>query len=233
MIRRAVFMLAVCGMCVTSMVHAADLPAYPVEKTLKPVKRSAKPKQIVLKAPRAATVKSPQPLAKKAAVTSPKIAIEPTGSEVNLTWMLDPLVANSDGAKREDSAGVEANLIVTEPGTSARPAMVIELTGHVIKTARTTVRLDIRVGRVRRIVNWNSDDVQSGKFQISLSGAMTEDKLPEYFPVSALAFVTKDGKEGAAMVSLEKVVVRLGNAQLADTIKDPATAEVTGSISTD
>jgi hypothetical protein len=233
MIWRAAVLLVLSIMCLATVVEAADLPAYPVVKAAKPIKKAPKPKKTVLVAPPVETIKTPKAAAVKTASKIPKTAVEPAGTEISLTWVLDPLVANSDGAKREDSAGVEANLVVTEPGNAIRPAMVIELTGHVIKTARTSVRLDIRVGSVRRIVNWNSDDIQSGKFNISLNGAMTAEKLPAYIPVSALAFVTKDGKEGAAMVSLEKVVVRLGNVDLATSIKDPATPEITGSISTD
>ena len=56
-------------------------------------------------------------------------------------------------------------------------------------------------------------------------------KLPDYFPVSALAFVTKDGKDGAAMVSLEKVIVRIGKLQTVGAKKDPETEGITGSIS--
>lgn len=248
MIRRAAVLLVVSGMCFATVVEAADLPAYPVVKVAKPSIKSSKPKKTVLKAPPVATLKAPKKPAEKTASKLPnaavepaektdsklpEAAVEPVGKEVNLTWVLDPLVANSDGAKREDSASVEANLVVTEPGDTLPSAMVIELTGHVIKTVDTSVRLDIRVGGLRRVVNWKADDVQSGKFHISLNGPMTGEKLPDYLPVSALAFVTKEGKEGVAMVSLDKVVVRLGNMNLADKKQDPATSEVTGSISTD
>jgi hypothetical protein len=233
MIRRAAVMLVVLGMCFATVVEAADLPAYPVVKVAKPSIKSSKPKKIVLKALPVAKLKVPKKPAEKTASKLPEAAVEPAGKEVNLTWVLDPLVANSDGAKREDSASVEANLVVTEPGDTLPSSMVIELTGHIIKTVDTSVRLDIRVGGLRRVVNWKADDVHSGRFHISLNGPTTGEKLPDYLPVSALAFVTKEGKEGAAMVSLDKIVVRLGNMNLADKKQDPATSEVTGSISTD
>jgi hypothetical protein len=229
MIRRSVVLLAVCGMCFGCVADAADLPAYTVKKVERALKKPAKRIKAEVKAPRVAAVQSP---AAVTVVKLPKVAVEPLGDDINLTWVLDPLVANSDGAKLEDSASVEANLVVTDPGYVAEPVMIIELTGHVVKTARTTARLDIRIGDTKRTVSWNADDVQSGKFKISINEPMLEGKLPDYYPVSALAFVTKDGKDGASMISLEKVVVRLGKIRVAGKQKDPATSEVTGSIST-
>ena len=227
MIRCAVVFLAVCGMCVASAVDAADLPAYNGKTIAKAVKKTAKLKKIPSKVARVAVVQIP---ARKIVPLSRSVAIEPDGGEINLIWTLDPLVANSDGAKHEDSASEETNLVVTEPGTVSQPYMIIELTGHVVKTMRTTARIDIQIGKTHRIVSWKSDDIQSGKFRILLNEAMPEGQLPDYIPVSALAFVTKEGKEGAAMVSLEKVVVRVGKVRLAGEPKDPATS-VTGSIS--
>ncbi len=230
MIRRAVFFLAVCGMCVASTGEAADLPSYTPKKITSAVKTTPKPQKAIVKPRRVAGGK---PLKVKSAPKTPKATIEVAARELDLSWVLDPLVANADGAKREDSASIEANLVVTEPGNVSQPLMVIEMTGHVVKTARTTARLDIRVGSTQRTVSWNSGDVQSGRFSISLNAPISEGQLPDYFPVSALAFVTQDGKDGAAMISLEKVVLRFGKVRVAGTQKDPATSEVTGSISAD
>jgi hypothetical protein len=228
MIRRAVMFLAVCGLCFASMADAADLPFYTAKKTTSAVKKTPKPHKVVVKTPRIAAV---EPAKTKIKLETPKRALQPTGSEMNLVWVLDPLVANSDGAKREDSASVEANLVVTEPGSVLQSEMIIELSGHIVKTIGTTARLDVRIGNSHRTVSWSTDDVQSGKFKISLNEVIAAGKLPDYFPVSALAFATKDGKQGAAMVSLEKVVLRVGKVQAVATQKDPATNEVTGSIS--
>jgi hypothetical protein len=229
MIRFWVMLLAVWGICVFSTAYAADLPSIPAKKMTAPVKKPPKLQKRTAKPPRAGVETRSVP---KIAVKVPKVSADPDGDEMNLVWVLEPLVANSDGAKLEDSASVESNLLVTDPGSVSQTKMIIELSGHVVKTARTTARIDIRIGTSNRTVFWKSSDVEAGKFKISLNQPMPAGKLPDYFPVSALAFVTKDGKNGAAMISLEKVVVRVGKVQLTGAKKDPATLEVTGSIST-
>jgi hypothetical protein len=127
---------------------------------------------------------------------------------------LDTVVANVDGPKREDSASLEGNLIVSEPGVVSSPYMVIELSGHIVKTPETVARVDIRIGSVQRSVNWSSDEIKSGRFSIALDAPMQAGALPGYFPVSVVALVWRDGKQGTAMVSLEKVRVRLGKVAL-------------------
>ena len=230
MIGRGLLLLAVWGACVASVAVAADLPAYHPTQANLPHQKNHKPKNALAEKPKVAKVKAKLV---KAAIKAPETEADSALEEVSLTWYLDPLVANSDGAKREDSASVEANLIVPQPSSISNPAMIIELTGHVVKTANTTARLDIRIGKTHRTVSWASDDIKAGKFKISLVEPMVIGALPEYYPVSALAFVSKDGKEGAAMVSLERIVVRLGAASAAQVQKDPATSEVTGSISSE
>lgn len=148
---------------------------------------------------------------------SPEIAKPVTGQEIDMSWVLDPLVANADGGKKEDSASVEGNLVVPEPGYVTAPYMVIELNGHIVKTTDTTVRIDIQIGGKNHTVTWPADDVQAGKFNMSLNADMPEGKLPGYFPVSAIAFVTNTKKGGAAMVSLEKINIRVGKVRVAAT----------------
>jgi hypothetical protein len=221
-------LLAVMGMCVSSTAQAADLPSLTPKKVAAPVKKAPKLQKKTKTPSNIGTVTRALP---RSVAKENNVSLDPVDTDVNLVWVLDPLVANSDGAKREDSSSVEANLVVTDPGIVTQSDMIIELTGHVVKTTRTTARIDIRIGNSNRTVAWDSDDVLSGKFQITLNQPMSAGQLPDYFPVSALAFVTKDGKEGAAMVSLEKVVVRMGKIQLTGSKKNPATSEVTGSLS--
>lgn len=226
MIWRLLLLVAVYGACFAPASIAADLPAYHPKPTVSPVQKK-------LKKAKAATQEAVK--AKPSPVTIarnvPSVDALPTSEEVSLTWQLDPLVANSDGAKREDSASVEAYLLVPQPASISNPSMIIELTGHVVKTANTTARLDIRVGKSHRVLSWKSDDIKAGKFKIALKEPIVAGVLPDQFPVSALAFVTKDSKEGAAMISLERVVLRLGAVTTAQMQTDPATPEVTGSIS--
>ena len=128
---------------------------------------------------------------------------------IELPWVLDPLVATADGGKKEGSAGVQGNLVTNRPGTDFGPDVVIELSGHVIKTAQSTVRLDIHIGSLQKSVLWRSDDIKSGAFQITLNEKLESGRMPNYFPASVLAFVTQEGDGHVAMVSLEKVVFRM------------------------
>jgi hypothetical protein len=147
---------------------------------------------------------------KSDARTKRETPVDVPGEELELSWFLDTVVANVDGPKREDSASMEGNLIVAKPGVVTSPYMVIELSGHIVKTPATTVRVDIRIGSVQKSVNWPTDDMKSGRFSVTLDAPMKAGALPGYFPVSVVALVWRDGKQGTAMVSLEKVRVRLG-----------------------
>lgn len=129
---------------------------------------------------------------------------------IELPWVLDPLVATADGGKKEGSSGVEGNLVTNRPGTNFGPDVVIELTGHVIKTAQSTVRLDIHIGSLQKSILWAADDVKSGVFKITLNEKLQSGQMPSYFPASAMAFVTQEGEGHVAMVSLEKIVFRMG-----------------------
>lgn len=176
-------------------------------KTIDVAKKTSKPKpQVIVQT---------QPPAVAEAVDEPDVAIvapepEVESKELELSWFLESLVANADGPKGEGSASMEGNLIVAEPGYVSSPYMVIELSGHIVKTPATTVRVDVKIGNVERSVNWSSDEVKSGRFSVSLNAPMSAGELPGYFPISALALVQREGKQGVAMVSLERIRVRLG-----------------------
>jgi hypothetical protein len=234
MIRRVLLLLAVCGMCVGSIANAADLPTWKAKSVIKTVEKPAiqkpvlktgrktvKKSQTAKKVAGAAQQLQPVELPKVRSVVASRVVepdvVEPdaVSHEFDMTWVPDTLVANSDGPKREGSAGQESNLVVAEPGHIIEPNMIIELSGHIIKTIGTTARIDIRVGTAHRTVSWTVDDVQAGRFNISLNETLAVGKLPEYFPVSALVFVTKDGKDGAALLSLDKVVVHVGKVSVA------------------
>jgi hypothetical protein len=226
MIRRAVLLLAICGVYFSSIAEAADLPSWPPQHVKSVVKQpnkkalkktAAKPvkeKKLAAKVPMRVAVEDP---ATQAVALKRRSKIEHKDDILNMLWVLNPLVATSDGAKNEGSASETANLIVTESDFVAEPEMVIELSGHIVKTVGTTARIDVKIGKNYRTVAWTSDDIQAGKFNISLTEKMPGGQLPAYFPVSALAFVTKPGKDGAAMVSLEKVVLRIGKLRVATT----------------
>jgi hypothetical protein len=198
---------------------AADLPMSHGTDHAKRVKASLSKKQQkttrkVLALPKPAKKKLTKVAAKDDAeldaATQPVATKRNPAEELELSWFLNSLVANADGPKREGSASIEGNLIIAEPGVITSPYMVIELSGHIIKTPATTVRLDIQIGSVQKTIRWASDEVKSGRFSVTLNAPMKAGQLPGYFPVSALAFVSREGKQGAAMVSLETVRVRVG-----------------------
>jgi len=220
---RVLFALGLSMTCAASLACAADLPLLIVEKA--PIHHKTK---IVQRKAFALPGKKLAILAKKAghkqqlavvlpAATMPAPAIKPPAlpsAMTNLSWVLGPMVANADGGKNEGSASATGNLVVDRPGASYGPEMVIELDGHVVKTVQSTVRLDIHIGPFQKSLVWSADEIKSGIFKITLTEKAPAGVLPAYIPVTALAFVTKVGDGHAAMVSLEKIVVRLGNAQI-------------------
>jgi hypothetical protein len=224
MIRRLVLSIVVCLFCVGSVASAADFPSYDPPVVLKSQKvqkkHSVALKRSIATAPlvkptEVSVAKTVKAVVEKQAVANPEIVPKPDLQEIDLSWVLDPLVANADGAKKEGSAGVEGNLIVAEPGFLTSPYMVIELRGHIVKTPDSTARIDVRIAGKNHTVSWLAEDVQAGKFMITLNEKVPAGALPSYFPVSALAFVTNAAKSGAVMVSLEKINIRIGKVRLA------------------
>jgi hypothetical protein len=214
MIRRFALLVVFVGFCFGHLAVAADLPSYHPKQTQHQAKVLVKPVKAKQRVVAATHVVEKLVSENTPDVASRGVETEPSAGEIDMSWVLDPLVATVDGAKSEGSASVEGNLVVLEPGYVTVPSMVIELTGHVVKTLRTTARIDVRIGATHRTVSWKADDVQSGRFKIELDAPMVAGKLPAYFPVSALAMVTKEGTSGAAMVSLEKIVLRVGKARV-------------------
>ena len=213
---RVLLALALSFVCVASSAFAADVPYEPP----KPAKLHvlAKKAKVALQKPAhlipiavlpkvipgsiSQTSKDQTQIATASTKVSPDV--------IELPWVLDPLVATADGGKREGSSGVEGNLITNRPGTDFGPDVVIELSGHVIKTAQSTVRLDIHIGSLQKSVLWSADDIKSGAFKITLNEKLEAGHMPNYFTASALAFVTQEGDGHVAMVSLEKIVFRMG-----------------------
>ena len=207
----------VCFLCTAGLSFAADFPTNIVsvapshhKKTVVKTKKALlKPQQVnsppvvtkvqVAKAP-ASVVDKPTPISPKAVS--------------NLSWVLGPMTANADGGKHEASNSATANIVVDKPGTSFGPEMTIELNGHVVKTIQSTVRIDVQIGEMRKSVVWHADEIKSGIFKITINEKVAAGVLPALIPVSAIAFVTQAGEGHAAMVSLEKIVLRFANSQV-------------------
>ena len=213
---RVLLAFAFCVSWVASSAFAADVPYEPP----KPVKMHglAKKAKVAFQKPAhvipmailpkviPGSITQPSKDETQVAIASPKVSPD----VIELPWVLDPLVATADGGKREGSSVAEGNLVTNRPGTDFGPDVVIELTGHVIKTAQSTVRLDIHIGSLQKSVLWAADDIKSGVFKITLNEKLEAGPLPSYFPASVLAFVTQEGDGHVAMVSLEKIVFKLG-----------------------
>jgi hypothetical protein len=212
MIRRLFFLLILGCLCHGPMASAADVPFSKIGGAPQHVKPAAKSKKKAATTPRPALARKAD---FKAAIETQQAVVAPKSNEMELAWVLDPLVAHADGGKREGSASAEANLVVTQAGFASSPNMTIELYGHVVKTAHTTARIDVRVGGKSHTVEWSSDDVQAGRFNRTFKTTLSEGKLPPYIPVAAIAFVTRQSEGGAVLVTLEKIVVRVGNVVLA------------------
>jgi hypothetical protein len=213
--------LAAFGLCflfTLSLSFAADLPIFVEKKALIQSKKIplhrkkliAKPKSIVSQpvAAKSPDTKEVASIAKLATPTAPTVTRD-------LIWVLGPMTANADGAKRESSSSSVANIVVDKPGAIISPDMIIELEGHVVKTMQSTVRLDIHVGDIKKSFNWNADEIKSGIFKITLNEKVSVGVLPALIPVSAIAFVTQTGEGHAAMVSLEKIMLRYSSPQIA------------------
>ena len=215
---RFLFALAVSFMCVASSAFAADVPSLPTKPALahelpkKPTAKVAfqKPDRLVSIALLPKVIPGSISQLSKDQNQIATASIKVTPDVIELPWTLDPLVATADGGKREGSSGVERNLVTNRPGTNFGSEIIIELTGHVIKTAQATVRLDIHIGSLQKSVLWAADDIKSGVFKITLNEKLEAGPMPSYFPASALAFVTQSGDGHVAMVSLEKVVFKMG-----------------------
>ena len=228
MIWRFLSLVATAGFCFGSTADAADLPV-PKVRVMRPVVIVAKPKFKLpakpLKVGDKPAVKSvsavpPQSPSAVAEVSPPPVESTPKvladDASINLSWTLDPLIANADGGKAEGAASAETNLVVDKPGLPCRPSMVIKISGHVIKTPNSTVRVDVKIGKINRTLTWAVDDVHAGRFTVTLNETSPSDKLPAYLPVSAIVMVTKSGEGGAAMVSVERIEVRMGTMDMAE-----------------
>jgi hypothetical protein len=213
MIRRLFILLILGCLCHAPGVSAADVPFSKLGDAPQPVKPAAKLKKKTTKA--SIPIQARKANIKSAAETQQAVAA-PSTREFEMSWVLGPLVAHADGGKREGSASAVANLVVTEPGFASTSYMTIELDGHVVKTAGTTARIDVRIGGRSHTVEWTADDIKSGRFKRTFKATLPEGKLPPYFPVSAIAFVTREREGGAVLVTLEKITVRVGDVVLAE-----------------
>ena len=217
---RVLAAFGICFLFTVNLSFAADLLLFiektaPVhhKKTILHTKKPAAKPQSIVSMPVVTNVPDTKELESVVKIPTPVAPIVTS----NLAWMLGPMTANADGGKREGSNTATANIVVDKPGTVIGPEMIIELEGHVVKTVQSTVRLDIHVGDVKKSLIWRADEIKSGIFKITINEKVPVGVVPALIPVSAVAFVTQAGEGHAAMVSLEKIVLRYLGPQFAST----------------
>lgn len=217
MIRNSLLSISVGLMCMGWAANAADLPSLPQLTKAKVQILHTKPKLKVKKsAPKSSVAGSAQARKTKNSAVDPDRVAARNRHEIDLAWVFDPLIATADGSKKEGSGEVEGNLVVLERGYLSSPYLIIELSGHVVKTAGATARIDIRIaGKDRKFV-WGVEDVKSEAFTIRFNETLSEGKLPANFPIAAFALATKTKQGAVAMVSLEKIRIRVGQVRLAN-----------------
>lgn len=151
----------------------------------------------------------------QSAVKPKSVTVKNGPKQLSFALKLNALVANADGSKTENSAGMNGSFVVVQPSNLPLSSMTIELQGHIVKTAGSTATLDITIGGVLKTITWGPDDVVSKVFNIKLNEPIPNGVVPVILPVSAIALVTKNADEGAVLVSLESIKVNLGQLTLA------------------
>jgi hypothetical protein len=200
--------------CVSAMAaapaRAADLPAYAPDVSAVEIEGMSPDQGAVH------STEKPAEQNVAAASGTEKTAVKSVPSEINLSMTLPSLTANADGSRNQASASMEGEMIVVKPGDVPLPRMVIELSGHIIKTVNSTARIDVTIGPSSRSFTWAAKDVASGRFTLLMDGQVPGGKVPSSLPVSAIAMVTKDPGSGAVWVSLEEIKVKLTKFDVAD-----------------
>lgn len=154
-------------------------------------------------------------LAVDSAVKPKEVSIASGNNELSLEMALDTLVAGADGSKTEGSSSFSGEFIIRQPHHVSLPSVNIALRGHIIKTAGSTARLDVKIGATEKTIEWKTDEVLSESFVSTLSVSIAEGFVPVPFPVSAVAYVNKQPGGGAVLVSLEAIEVKIGQVRVA------------------
>jgi hypothetical protein len=137
-------------------------------------------------------------------------------ADIHLSMDFTNLFATADGPRMEGSDSMIGKLVVPEPRSVSLPEMQVTLVGHVIKTAPSVARLDLQIGDTKRSFVWTSDEVKSGRFELTFSEPMPRGMVPATLPVSVIALVTKESRTSVVMVSLESMKVTISSARVAD-----------------
>ena len=151
----------------------------------------------------------------ESAVAPKSVSVVNGNGELSLAMTLDSLVANADGAKTEGSSSFSGEFLVQQPHYVNLPAVNIELKGHIIKTSGSTARLEVTIGNTTQTLTWAANEVVSAPFAKTLTTPVATGQLPAPFPIGASAFVTKQAGDGAVLVSLESIDVKIGRLRVA------------------
>ncbi len=143
------------------------------------------------------------------------VSIAGGNNELSLEMALDTLVAGADGSKTEGSSSFSGEFIIRQPHQVSLPSVNITLRGHIIKTAGSMARLDVKIGNTEKTIEWKAEEVLSEPFVSSMSVSIVEGFVPVPFPVSAVAYVNKQPGGGAVLISLETIDVKIGQVRVA------------------
>jgi hypothetical protein len=154
-------------------------------------------------------------LAVDSGVKPKTVSIVGGGNELSLEMALDTLVAGADGGKTEDSSNFSGEFIIRQPRKVSLPSVNMALRGHIIKTAGSTARLDVKIGGAEKVIEWKAEEIASESFVASMSVTLVDGFVPVPLPVSAAAYVSKQPGGGAVLVSLEAIEVKIGQVRVA------------------
>jgi hypothetical protein len=144
---------------------------------------------------------------------------------LSVSMVVEDFSANAEGEKTEATASFTGSFLVTQPAKVQLSRLHATVSGIIVKTPGSTVDLALSFGPAKSTISWADVETKSERFTRDVDMILPDGRLPSPFEVSALAFVKKPGKEGAALVTLDKITIEIGEALVGANDKKPALPE--------
>ncbi len=141
---------------------------------------------------------------------------------LSVSMVVEDFSANAEGEKTEATASFTGSFLITQPAKVQLSKLHATVSGIVVKTPGSTIQLELSFGPAKSTVSWAETETKSERFTHDVDMIIPDGHLPSPFDVSALAFVKKPGKEGAALVTLDKITIDIGEALVGENDKKPA-----------
>lgn len=135
--------------------------------------------------------------------------------ELGMSMELDGFTANADGGKAEGSASLAGEFVIQQPSYAKLPAMSVQISGTLIKTAGTTAEMVVNIGPAEQRIEWKAEEVVAGPYSKVLSVDIKDGQIPVPFPVNVQAFVKRPQQTGAILLTVEKIDIRVGQPNVA------------------